>query len=69
MKMGNRTSGYGDLANPDFGATLSYHIQQESPDGSRWSAVFFLDGHEQIASRRFFGSKAEAEAFAAEQSR
>jgi hypothetical protein len=58
--MGNRTSGYGDLCNPDFSAVLSFHVQQEKPDGSAWSVVFFLDGLEQTGSRRFFDTEAEA---------
>ncbi len=58
--MGNRTSGYGDA--PNFSGVLFFHVQQERPDGTLWSVAFFLDDHEQFASRKFFATEAEARA-------
>lgn len=63
--MGNRTSGYGASANPDYSAQLSWHIQQERPDGSLWSVTFFLEAVEQTASRRIFATRLECENYAA----
>ncbi len=67
--MGNRTSGYGPLGDPDYSAQLICHVQQEKPDGSLWSAAIFLDDLEQTGSRRFFQTLAEAESWAEDQLR
>ena len=59
--MGNRTSGYGALGDPDFSGQISWHKQQERPDRSLWSVAVYLNNREQ--ERQFFGSEAAADAW------